>query len=70
MTHYYGLVKTFDSEKGFGFIELPDFPEEGDLFVHVSALSGDLTELFPEQEVVFDIAEGKNGPQAVNVSLQ
>lgn len=62
-----GTVKWFDSRKGYGFIT-----SEGsdDVFVHYSAIQGDdedYKSLFEEDEVEFDIVEGKKGPQAENV---
>ena len=60
-----GKVKWFNSEKGFGFIEM-----EGadDVFVHFSAIQGDGYKALEEgQEVSFDITEGNRGPQAANV---
>ena len=67
---YYGIVKTFNEKEGFGFIELPDFPEEDDIFVHFSALRHlDQTSLTVGQKVHFEIAQGKRGPQAVNIEL-
>lgn len=57
-----GTVKFFNSEKGFGFIEVEG---EKDVFVHSSALSG-----FTLQEgdkVQFDVERGTKGPQASNV---
>ncbi|MEH7224338.1 MULTISPECIES: cold-shock protein CspD [Bacillaceae] len=60
-----GKVKWFNSEKGFGFIEV----EGGDdVFVHFSAIQGDGFKTLEEgQEVSFDIEEGSRGPQAANV---
>ncbi|KOS29080.1 cold-shock protein [Bacillus anthracis] len=60
-----GKVKWFNSEKGFGFIEV----EGGDdVFVHFSAIQGDGFKSLEEgQEVTFDIVEGNRGPQAANV---
>ena len=57
-----GRVKWFDQQKGYGFIE----QEQGDdLFVHHSEVkSGALAE---NQEVEFEIGEGRKGPCAVNV---
>lgn len=60
-----GKVKWFNSEKGFGFIEV----ENGDdVFVHFSAIQGDGFKTLDEgQEVEFEIEEGNRGPQAKNV---
>ncbi|OEF98941.1 cold-shock protein [Vulcanibacillus modesticaldus] len=60
-----GKVKWFNSEKGFGFIEV----EGGnDVFVHFSAIQGNGFKTLEEgQEVSFDIVEGNRGPQAANV---
>lgn len=61
-----GKVKWFNSEKGFGFIEV----EGGDdVFVHFSAIQGDGFKTLEEgQEVSFEIVEGNRGPQAANVN--
>lgn len=60
-----GTVKWFNSEKGFGFIEV----EGGsDVFVHYSAIQQDGYKTLEEgQRVEFDIVEGERGPQAENV---
>jgi CspA family cold shock protein len=61
-----GIVKWFNSEKGFGFIT-----QDGggpDVFVHFSAIaSSGYRELTEGQKVEFDITEGQKGPQADNV---
>lgn len=62
-----GRVKTFNEEKGFGFIETPDQP---DVFVHFSAIQGGgYKNLTPGQMVKFVIVEGPRGPQAANVTV-
>jgi len=63
---YEGKVKWFNSEKGFGFIEV----EGGDdVFVHFSAIQGDGYKTLEEgQHVTFDIVQGPKGAQAANVS--
>lgn len=62
-----GTIKWFNSEKGFGFIEI----EGGkDVFVHFSAIKGDGYKTLQEgQRVSFDVVEGNRGPQAENVSI-
>ncbi|MGG1550819.1 cold-shock protein [Paenibacillus ferrarius] len=60
-----GIVKWFNAEKGFGFIEM----EGGnDVFVHFSAIQGDGFKSLDEgQRVEFHVAQGSRGPQAENV---
>lgn len=59
-----GTVKWFNSEKGFGFIEV----EGGeDVFVHFSAITGDGFKTLEEgQPVEFEIVEGNRGAQAAD----
>ena len=60
-----GTVKWFNNQKGFGFIS----DEQGnDVFVHYSGIqSNGFKSLEEGQEVEFEVIEGQNGPQAVNV---
>ena len=58
-----GVVKFYNEAKGFGFIK----EESGqDIFVHVTGLKEDIRE---NDEVVFDVEEGKKGLNAINVAL-
>lgn len=57
-----GTVKFFNEEKGFGFITPNDGGNE--VFVHVSGLTESIRE---NDEVRYDIEEGRRGPNAVNV---
>ena len=59
-----GTVKFFNETKGFGFIKLNGSDEE--FFVHVSGLKDEIRE---NDEVVFEVQEGKKGLNAVNVRL-
>jgi cold shock protein len=62
-----GTVKWFNSEKGFGFIEVPG---ESDVFVHYTAIQGmaGRKTLEEGQQVQFDVENGPKGLQATNVS--
>jgi CspA family cold shock protein len=59
-----GIVKFFNESKGFGFIKDADSDKE--YFVHSSGLKERITE---NDEVTFDLQEGKKGLNAVNVRL-
>lgn len=59
-----GTVKFFNETKGFGFIKDADSPKE--YFVHSSGLLESIKE---NDEVTFDLQEGKKGLNAVNVKL-
>ena len=59
-----GTVKFFNDSKGFGFIV--DSESQKEYFVHVSGLIDEIRE---NDEVTFELAEGKKGLNAVNVKL-
>jgi CspA family cold shock protein len=57
-----GTVKFFNDSKGFGFIIDEESGKE--YFVHVSGLVDEVRE---NDEVTFDLQEGRKGLNAVNV---
>ena len=63
-----GIVKWFNSEKGFGFIA----PEDGsaDVFVHYSEIqSGGFPTLQEDQRGGVEVGQGNKGPQATGVTI-
>jgi CspA family cold shock protein len=59
-----GTVKFFNETKGFGFIKDAETGEE--YFVHATGLTEKVTE---NDEVEFEVIDGKKGKNAVNVKL-
>ncbi len=59
-----GTVKFFNETKGFGFIVEAGSNQEH--FVHVSGLIDEIRE---NDEVEFDLEDGKKGLNAVNVKV-
>lgn len=59
-----GTVKFYNNSKGFGFI----VPSEGgdDIFVHQSGLVDEVRE---NDEVEFEVEQGRKGLNAVNVKV-
>lgn len=60
-----GTVKWFDKIKGYGFIQSKK--EKKDYFVHKSDIVDMEGELENNQEVEFEVGQGKKGPIARNV---
>ncbi len=60
-----GVVKFYNSQKGFGFIKI-DGTEE-DVFVHITGLVDKINE---NDRVTFSVEQGKKGLNAINVKLQ
>ena len=59
-----GTVKFFNVTKGFGFIK--DAESNNEYFVHVTGLVDEIQE---NDEVTFELKEGRKGLNAVNVKL-
>ena len=59
-----GTVKFFNVTKGFGFISQSD--NRSDVFVHSTGLIDEIRE---NDNVTFDVEEGKKGPSAINVKV-
>ncbi|MBK7628226.1 MAG: cold shock domain-containing protein [Bacteroidales bacterium] len=59
-----GTVKFYNESKGYGFIK--DANSSKEYFVHSSGLKDSIND---NDEVTFDLQEGKKGLNAVNVKL-
>ena len=59
-----GKVNWFNAQKGFGFIIF----EGKDVFVHFKDVNGGVNAIKDNDDVEFEITDGKKGPQAVNVT--
>ena len=63
-----GTVKWFDAKKGYCFIETE---EQGDVFVHFSAIETEGYRTLNEGEKVsIEVEQGQKGPQAKKVVRQ
>ncbi len=62
-----GIVKFFNSSKGYGFIEQEEGP---DVFVHFSGINATGFKTLGEGDrVTFDVEQGQKGPVAANVTV-
>ncbi len=61
-TQIQGTVKFFNEEKGYGFIKHDDSNKE--TFVHANGL---IDQIEANDKVIFDVQDGRKGPNAVNV---
>ena len=64
-----GVVKFFDTSKGFGFIT----PDDGgkDVFVHISTLSlKGIRTLNDGQKISYELQEERGKTSATNISLE
>ena len=59
-----GTVKWFNAEKGYGFITQDDGKE---IFVHFKDIQGGVNALRDNDNVEFEVEEGRKGQQAVKV---
>ncbi|TCV16596.1 CspA family cold shock protein [Sphingobacterium alimentarium] len=59
-----GTVKFFNETKGFGFISPNDGGE--DLFVHMSGLKDNIRQ---NDQVTYNVEQGRNGLNATNVRI-
>ncbi len=61
------VVKWFNAEKGFGFVDLAD--GSGDAFLHISVLSGaGATTVAPGSKLRVRLGQGPKGPQVTEVT--
>ena len=64
-----GTVKWFNPRKGYGFIKVDD--QDNDVFAHANEITGAgfRNELYEDQRVEFEIAEGQKGPMAKDIKV-
>ena len=64
-----GVVKWFNSEKGYGFLSVDG--QDRDVFVHYSAIDMDGYKSLDEgQTVEFEVGPGRKGDEAQNLHIE
>jgi cold shock CspA family protein len=59
-----GIVKFFNAEKGYGFIQ--DSETKDSFFVHINSLDVEIVE---NDKVTFEVGKGPKGPVAISVQM-
>ncbi|GAA0318259.1 cold shock domain-containing protein [Kineococcus aurantiacus] len=63
-----GKVRSYDEERGFGFIRSPEAPD--DVFFHFKDVVGGEEGDFEGATVEFTLTDGERGPKASNVRVE
>lgn len=63
-----GIIRSLVKDKGFGFITPDDKSNKNEYFFHRSAVkNANWDDLYEQQHVTFEDADGKKGPRAEDV---
>ena len=67
---YEGYVESYNAQKGYGYLVIENDPSKEKIFIHQSALERlNISSLIVGQRVLFEVAPGRKGPQAVALQL-
>jgi len=69
MSDYAGVVKSYNAERGYGFVTVCG-KDPIDLFFHVSNLVPRRQSVPLGAQVVFDVVTGRKGPQCANIRVR